>query len=160
MMTTKQLVTAFGDPTKDRAIFERNWMMVWDLPDDIDKAIPPLPARIYINKVAQGRLEDALRAVMAAGLTHEIRTWDGCFVVRKQRGSASISRHSFGVAIDMNAAWNPLVMGVTPASRLGMRLANVKWSEPFLDCFRRTGWVCGADWQTRLDGMHFELANI
>lgn len=160
MITTKQLLTAFGDPITDRARFERDWMMVWDIPDDIDQAIPPLPARIYINKIAQGRLEDAFRAVISAGLAGEIRTWDGCFVVRKQRGSSAISRHSFGVAIDMNAAWNPLVMGVTPAARSAMRMANVKWTERFLDCFRQTGWVCGADWQTRLDGMHFELAKI
>jgi hypothetical protein len=80
--------------------------------------------------------------------------------VRKQRGSNSISKHSFGIALDFNAAWNPLVRGVTPATRGKLRAAKVTWSEDFLDVWRNNGWECGADWQTVLDGMHFELKTL
>lgn len=160
MVTTRGLIAKFGNPEEDRATFERNYMIIAITPDSIKSQIPAIPAKIYINKIAAPKLLLALNAVIAAGCAHEIKTWDGCFNVRKQRGSKSISRHSFGIAIDLNAALNPLVLGVTPASRPGLRLANVKWSEKFLDCWRSTGWVCGADWETRLDGMHFEIDKI
>jgi hypothetical protein len=65
--------------------------------------------------------------------------------------------HSFGIAIDMNAAWNPLLRGVHPNKRSELRKEYVKWSEKFLDVWRRNGWDCGADWNTVLDGMHFEI---
>jgi len=90
-------------------------------------------------------------------LMAEIKTWDGLFNVRYQRDSRTkLSRHSWGLAIDMNAAWNPLVK-VTSANRAALRKANVKWSERFLQVWRDNGFECGADWMDRLDGMHFEL---
>jgi hypothetical protein len=159
MLSTTQLKNKYGDPTADQLAFEHRNMIIWDIPDEINKAIPALPNRVYINKVIQGPLEVVFRALIAEGVQGEVKTWNGCFVVRKQRGAATISRHSFGIAIDMNAAWNPLVRGVTPATREKLRKEKVTWSEKFLDCWRKSGWVCGADWNTVLDGMHFEWTN-
>lgn len=155
-MTQSQLISKYGNPVTDQLAFERANMISWDIPADINAAIPPLPNRIYINKVILAPMEAALRACIAEGVHTEIRTWNGCFVVRKQRKSNSISLHSFGAAVDMNAAWNPLVTGITPQTRDALRKKNVSWSEKFLDCWRHVGWSCGADWNTRLDGMHFE----
>jgi hypothetical protein len=131
-------------------------MKVWVVPVDIREAIPALPARIYLNQVIEAPLEATLRELIVKGLHREIRTYDGCFVVRKQRGSNAISTHSFGLAIDLNAAWNPLVRGVTPATRKRLRAEKVTFSEDFLDVWRKHGWNCGADWITLLDGMHFQ----
>jgi D-alanyl-D-alanine carboxypeptidase len=145
-LTSVQLKNKYGDPTVNQAGFERLNMMVWDIPQDINTAIPHLPNKVYINRAIQAPLEAALRAVIAEG-------------VRKQRGIAALSMHSFGIAIDMNAAWNPLVRGVTPETREALRKEKVTWSEKFLDCWRNVGWTCGADWNTVLDGMHFEWTN-
>lgn len=159
-MTTQQRIKRFGNPVTNQLAFERQHMVVWNVPADIRQAIPALPARIYCNKVIVAPLETALRRCIAEGVHDEIRTYDGCFVVRKQRGSNAISTHSFGLAVDFNAAWNPLVRGVTPATRPALRKAKVQWSEKFLDCWRQTGWNCGADWNTVLDGMHFQWDSI
>lgn len=159
MISTTTLKTVFGDPFTNRAKFEKEHMVTVILPEEVRLKIPVLPAKIYINKVAAPKLIAAYREVMRSGLQSEIRTYDGCFVVRTQRGSKAISKHSYGIAIDMNAAWNPLIK-VTPENRDVMRKRYVQWSEKFLDCWRKTGWECGADWQTRLDGMHFELKEL
>ena len=158
-MNAVQLKNKYGDPTVNQAGFERLNMVVWDIPQDINNAIPHLPNKVYINRAIQAPLEAALRAIIAEGVQGEIKTWDGCFNVRKQRGIAALSMHSFGIAIDMNAAWNPLVRGVTPETRERLRKEKVSWSEKFLDCWRNVGWTCGADWNTVLDGMHFEYTN-
>lgn len=159
-MTTQQLISKLGNPVTDQLKFEQQNMILWDIPADINAAIKPLPNRVYVNKRIIAPLETAFRRMIAEGVHTEIKTWDGCFVVRKQRGSTAISRHSFGLAVDMNAAWNPLVRNVTPATRPALRKAKVQWSEKFLDCWRGEGWDCGADWNTVLDGMHFQWNNV
>ncbi|MET7256034.1 M15 family metallopeptidase [Dyadobacter fermentans] len=69
---------------------------------------------------------------------------DGCFNIRKERGSSGILAHAFGIAVDINAATNPFRGAVT-------------WSAPFLKVWRDLGWICGADWSpTSEDGMHFQ----
>jgi hypothetical protein len=131
-------------------------MELWDVPDDINAVIKVLPNRMYVNKVIKAPLEKVFRELISTGLYRELRTYDGCFVVRKQRGSNAISTHSWGLAVDFNAAWNPLVRGVTPATRKKLRAEKVTFSEEFLDVWRKHGWNCGADWISVLDGQHFQ----
>jgi hypothetical protein len=157
MSKQRRCIAKFGDPTKDRATFEKRHMVLYDIPDDINKIIPVLPNRIYCNKVIVEPLTNVLNDLVISGLYKEIKTYDGCFNIRKSRGTNVISMHSFGIAIDMNAAWNPLLRGVHPNKRSELRKEYVKWSEKFLDVWRRNGWDCGADWNTVLDGMHFEI---
>lgn len=160
MITTKQLKQVFGDPFVDRLTFEKNFMVLLLIPEEIRMKIPVLPQKIYINKVAAPKLLAAFREVIRNGVNNEIKTYDGCFVIRRQRQSNAISRHSYGIAIDLNAAWNPLIRGVKPQDHASLRKKYVQWTEKFLDCWRKTGWVCGADWRTSIDGMHFEIKEI
>ena len=132
-------------------------MVLYDIPDHLNKAIPVLPNRIYINKICVEPFTKVLTELVAKGLHTEIKTYDGCFNIRKSRGTNVISMHSFGIALDFNAAWNPLVRGVTAATRPQLRKRVVKWSENFLQVWRDNGFECGADWVSVLDGMHFEF---
>jgi hypothetical protein len=150
------LVKYFGDPTKDQLGFERRHMTFWDTPEHIEKAIPSIPKRMYVNKEIVNPLAAVLEELVSTGLAREIRTYDGCFNVRKMRTGKAMSRHSFGIALDFNAAWNPLVATVPPQSWAKIRAVRVTWSEAFLDVWRKHGWTCGADWKQPLDGMHFE----
>jgi hypothetical protein len=139
-----QLIAKFGDPYKARLAFENKWMKVWIVPADIREAIPAIPAKIYLNKLIEAPLEKALRRLISLGLHEEIKTWDGCFNIRKKRGSSGISAHAWGIAVDINAATNPFKGKVT-------------WSEKFLQVWRDIGWICGADWSVASkDGMHFQ----
>lgn len=141
MKTSAQLLDRYGNPD---VTFEGKWMTLVNIPADILKAIPVLPKKVYMNKDITAPFLKVMKALIAAGLAGDIKTWDGCFQIRKQRGASNaVSRHSWGIAFDINAAWNPL-NGV------------VAFSQDFLNVFRQNGWICGADFTTRTDGMHFE----
>lgn len=146
----------FGDPVFDRETFERKHMILFDIPDDVNAAIKVIPNKIYLNKAISGPLTSVFRELITKGLHKEIVTYDGCFNIRKQRGSNAISMHSYGIALDLNATWNPLIRNVQPSKWDELRKKHVRWSEPFLQVWRNNGFLCGADWKTVLDGMHFE----
>ena len=60
---------------------------------------------------------------------------------------ASLSLHSWGIAIDVNAFENGL--GKEP-----------KLSKKFVKCFTDNGWDWGGLWVSRPDGMHFQLSKL
>lgn len=135
---------------KDMLAFESKIMVSWDIPNDINADLPCLPNRLYINKDMVAPLERALRKLIAAykagklKKSDSLKTWDGCYVIRNVRGSStSLSRHSWAMAFDINAAWNGL--GVKPV-----------FSKEFVDIFKSEGFYWGGDF-TRKDGMHFEM---
>jgi hypothetical protein len=140
----------------NRTSFERRHMVLVET-HEFGFDNPAIPKRIYANKSLVPKLIRVLQELNEKGLIGEIKTWDGLYNVRNMRGSKSVlSRHSWGLAVDLNATWNPLVK-VTPQNRAAMRKKHVKWSEKFLQVWRDNGFDCGADWKDRLDGMHFEL---
>ncbi len=143
MVTSNDCIKKYGTPDIN---MERKHMQLWDIPDDINKAIPELPNRLYCNKDLIKPLEAAFRNIIKAGLECHIMTWDGCFNIRTKRGGITFSLHSWGIAIDINAAWN--AFGAEPQ----MLLELVK-------CFTDAGFDWGGTW-TKKDGMHFQLSKI
>lgn len=119
-------------------------MILWDVPTHLEIGV--IPKRIYCNKDLVKPLEASFKALIDTGCVKELKTWDGCFNIRKKRGLSSMSLHSWGIAIDVNAFENGL--GKQP-----------KLSPEFVKCFTDNGFIWGGTW-TRKDGMHFQLANI
>jgi hypothetical protein len=140
MVTPSACLRKYGDPQK------RNNIVIWEMPVEIVKQIPCLPAKIYCNKDLIIPLANALKSIINKGLTKELKTWDGCFNIRTMRGSQSMSLHSWGIAVDVNAATNQL--GKMPTL-----------SAAFVKCFTDAGFDWGGTW-IRKDGMHFQLKNI
>ena len=138
MVTSAQALKKYGDPTK-----ESN-MIVWDVPTELEVGV--IPKRLYCNKDMVAPLTKAFHNLISTGNVKELKTFDGCFNIRKKRGLTSMSLHSWGIAIDVNAAWNGL--NVTP-----------KLSPEFVKCFTDAGFDWGGTW-TRKDGMHFQLKTI
>ena len=138
MVTSAQCLKKYGDPTK-----ESN-MVVWDVPTELEIGI--IPKKIYCNKDLVAPLTKAFKNLIATGYVKELKTWDGCFNIRQKRGLSSMSLHSWGIAIDVNAAWNGL--NKTPMLSAG-----------FVKCFTDAGFDWGGTWE-RKDGMHFQLAKI
>lgn len=99
------------------------------------------------------QLLHAWAEVAAAGLIPRILSWDGSFVPRRMRGSQSLSRHSWAIAFDINAAQNGL--GVTPPA--AGKAGSVRDLVPI---FERHGFCWGGRWENRPDGMHFELSEM
>jgi hypothetical protein len=143
MVTSKDCIDKYGKPDIN---MERAHLTLWDIPEDINKAIPEIPNKVYCNKALVKPLEQAFRNIIERDLACHIHTWDGCFNIRKSRGLSSWSLHSWAIAIDINAAWNGL--GKEP-----------QMPKELVKCFTDAGFDWGGTW-TRKDGMHFQLAKI
>jgi hypothetical protein len=141
MVTSKQCFSKFGDPS----INEGKFMVLWNVPKSLK--ILALPNRIYCNKLMVNPLTKAFENIVKRGLVDQVKTWDGCFNIRKKRGATSQSLHSWGLAIDINAAWNGYGMWPTMSKQLVL-------------CFTDTGFFeWGGDWQ-KPDGMHFQIKEL
>jgi hypothetical protein len=139
MVTSAQALKKYGDPTKESS------MTLWDVPKELEIGV--LPKRLYCNKDMILPLTKAFKNLISTGCVKELKTWDGCFNIRKKRGLASMSLHSWGIAIDVNAAWN----GLNKEPQL---------SKEFVNCFTLAGFDWGGTWTGRVDGMHFQLKTI
>lgn len=129
-------------------------MILWDVPNALEIGV--IPKRIYCNKDLVTPLQNAFKNLINTGAVNELKTWDGCFNIRKKRGLVSMSLHSWGLAVDMNAFCNPLGLTREQIVSRGM----IPFSEKFLKCFRDAGFDCGADWKSRPDFMHMQLSKI
>lgn len=139
MVTSSQALKKYGPPSESNS-----HMILWDVPGFLEIGV--IPKRIYCNRDLVMPLSKAFQELIRTGHVNELKTWDGCFNIRKKRGLSSMSLHSWGIAIDVNAFENGL--NQTP-----------KLSPGFVKCFTDNGFNWGGNW-TRKDGMHFELKSI
>jgi len=138
MVTSAQALAKYGDP------YKQNAMIMWDVPVALEIGI--IPKRIYCNRDIVAPLTAAFINLIQRGFVKELKTWDGCFNIRKKRGLSSMSLHSWGIAIDVNAFENGLNQ-------------KPKLSKGFVKCFTDAGFDWGGNWH-RVDGMHFQLSVI
>ena len=139
MLTSATCLKVIGAPELERD------MKLWFI--EPEYRINAIPAKIYCNIRMIAPLRAALKNIKTRGLQDEIKTFDGCFNIRKKKAGSSPSLHSWGLAIDINAAWNGYNKPVTMSKEL-------------LDCFRDTGlFDLGADWTIK-DGMHIQLKGL
>ena len=139
MVTSTQALKKYGEPSPSN-----KFLTLWDVPTELEIGV--IPKRIYCNKDLVEPLKKAFKALIDTGHVKELKTWDGCFNIRKKRGLSSMSLHSWGIAIDVNAFENQL--NQTP-----------KLSPGFVKCFTDAGFDWGGVWK-RKDGMHFQLSAI
>ncbi|MCU1586751.1 MAG: family peptidase, partial [Frankiales bacterium] len=108
----------------------------------------PLLGLVTCHRLMVPQLRGALKDVVAAGLSSSISTYDGCYVPRfiESNPSHAISLHTWGIAIDINAATN----GRGGRGTMDMRVVNI---------FKRWGFRWGGDW-SYTDPMHFEIGAL
>lgn len=140
MITSKDCLKKYGDPWEK----ESSFMTLWDVPTELEQGC--IPKRMYCNKDMVQPLTNAFTNIINRGLTDQLKTYDGCFNRRKKRGGTTLSLHSWGIAIDINAAWNGF--GKTPTM-----------SPELVKCFTDAGFDWGGVWR-KPDGMHFQLSKI
>ena len=119
----------------------------------------PLPSgkgkteKIRCHRLVAGQIIAALQELEARGLRRLLRSYDGCYLPRHicWDQARPLSRHAWGIALDLNAAQFPF----GSARRQDAQLVEV---------FARHGWRCGQKgsglWQVTRDPMHFEVVNI
>lgn len=142
MVTSRQCFAKWGDP--NTRADEGKYMVLWDVPSHLEIGV--IPKRLYCNRAMIAPLTQAFENIIERNLISQLKTWDGCFNIRKKRGASSQSLHAWGIAIDINAAWNPF--GKKPTM-----------SPELVKCFTDAGFDWGGTW-SRPDGMHFQLAKI
>jgi hypothetical protein len=139
MVTSAQCLAKYGSPSD-----KNSNMVVWDVPVNLE--IGMIPKKIYCNKDMVVPLSHAFNNLIQRGMVAELKTWDGCFNIRKKRGGSTMSLHSWGIAVDVNAYAN--CFGCKP-----------KLTAKFVKCFTDAGFDWGGTW-SKPDGMHFQLAKI
>ena len=138
MLNSDKCFSILGDPSLEKD------MILWDVPAELEIGV--IPKRLYCNKRMVAPLTQAFKNLINSGHVNELKTWDGCFNIRAKRGATSFSLHSWGLAIDVNAAWNQFGKEAT-------------LSEGFIKCFTKAGFDWGGIWH-KPDGMHFQLSDI
>jgi len=154
MVTSALALKKYGDP--NLLATQSKHFELWIVESDILQAFKHtrfsalgtvgFPKKIFLNKDMLNPLRNALRTLICRGLSSELKTWDGVFVIRSKRALASLSLHSWAIAVDVNQAENQLNM-------------IPKLSPEFVKCFTDCGFEWGGTWK-RKDGMHFQLAKI
>ena len=127
-------------PWEDRLKFELKWMRLYRFPKSFKPA-----RRVYCNKVIIPDLNLIFKRIEEEGLMDFFKTFDGCFNVRKIRGSDKWSLHSFGLALDFNAFEN----------KVGTK-GNMH--PKIVEIFESHGWAWGGRFR-RKDPMHFQRAH-
>jgi hypothetical protein len=105
----------------------------------------PLLGTVTCHRKILPLLTAAMNEVRALGLSRLIKSFSGCYSPRMQvSDDGELSRHAFGIAVDINAGANPY--GATPTQDL--RLVRI---------MERWGFSWGGRWSVP-DGMHFEFS--
>lgn len=153
MLTTQQATKKYGTPTITGAEYlvtlELPYPMrlAWDLDTKVNK--------IRVHKL----VKDNFKAVFDDLLAHYgyeklvelgIDLFGGCFAYRKMRGGSSWSKHSWGIAIDLDPVRNQL----KETSRTA-RFARPEY-KPMIDIFYKHGFI-GLGPEKNYDWMHFEI---
>ena len=115
---------------------------------NIVRAKVPIIGTVTCHRLMVPQLRAALAEVESAGLGHLLKTYDGCYVPRfiERDPSHAISLHTWGIAIDFDAATNGRGIRGTMDPRI---VSN----------FKRWGFRWGGDW-SYTDPMHFELGAL
>lgn len=149
MISLEDATTRYGAITNGAWTDESKWCELLQLPPSISAALinsatGKPTAHIYCNKDISKPLIKALCLVRDRGLLSELKTFDGCFMIRSKRGSDVLSTHAYALAIDLNAATN--ILG-------GPSTLSVA----FIACFTECGFLWGGTFK-RSDPMHFQIA--
>lgn len=104
----------------------------------------PVLGEVTCHRKLIPQLRGAMEELQADGLETAVHGFSGCFAARNVLGSpsASISHHSWGIAIDVNADTNPF--GRAPSQ-----------DPALVELMERWGFTWGGNWIVP-DGMHFE----
>ncbi len=86
------------------------------------------------------------------------------FNYRPVIGSKTLSKHSYGIAIDINPIENPYIKGKVLSPLAGKAYADRSKSlpgmitpgDPCYQAFATRGWIWGGNWKTLKDYQHFE----
>ena len=100
------------------------------------------------HRLVVPKFQEAFKNVINRNLAKQIKTFNGCHVVRQMAGGKAWSTHSWGISIDLNTEWNRF------------KQKKFEMSEDLANCFEALGFVWGGRWTGFPDAMHFQYATV
>jgi hypothetical protein len=153
MLTTKQIIQKYGKPDDDGSDYlvtinlPYPMRLAWDNKTSINK----MRCHRLIATNFQNVFKDLLTHYGLAELQRlGIDLFGGCFAFRKMRGGNDYSRHSWGIAIDLDPVRNGLK---TSWARAQFSKDEYK---PMIDIFYKHGFI-NLGKEKNYDAMHFEI---
>ena len=155
MITTPELIAKYGKPTQDGKQYLVSialpfpMRLAWDKSTSVSK--------IRCHKLVAQNLSNALTEILHVYGLPKIKElgidlFGGCFNFRQMRGGSDYSRHSWGVAIDLDPERNQLKETSATA-----RFARPEY-KAMIDIFYKHGFV-SLGREKNYDWMHFEIKN-
>lgn len=158
MVTDKDCLKKWGTPIPTVKWENATGLVVWKssslgiLEEEYKKSC--LPSKVYMNKLMIEPFTNGIKDLISKKLLTTIRTWDGCYNIRRMKVvkngkiafSSKYSLHSWGIAFDIDAAWN----------RLGKK---GDLNPAIVEIFKKNGFDWGGDFKVE-DSMHFQLKEI
>ena len=142
----------FGDPRPyydAKSGWEDRQLVYCPLPRPLRYAYDPaaLITRVRAHRLIASHLVETLMACLDAGVPVERLQYGGAYCWRAKRGGMTLSVHTWGAAVDVEPAANPLGQ---PWQDDGMML-----DPRVVSVFESRGWWWGGHWQ-RPDAQHFQ----
>ena len=151
MLNTKQIIQIYGQPNQQGSYLTTIQLpfpmrLAWDKKTSVTKMrVHKKAAQDFINVFNELLAFYGLAKIQALG----IDLFGGCFAFRAMRGGSDYSRHSWGIAIDLDPERNQL----KETSRTA-RFARPEY-KPMIDIFYKHGFV-NLGVEKNYDWMHFE----
>lgn len=129
----------------------------WIQNNIVNIAVPALKPlgfpTLQVHRLAARHFEAVFKEIDRQGLNDDLLSCGGTFVPRhiSQDPLKPLSSHCWGIAIDLNVAWNGY--GRVPA-----RIDEQGTVLRLVPIFAANGFAWGGHFSTGADGMHFELA--
>lgn len=151
MLSTKQIISIFGKAGDDRNLITVTMpysrRIAWDLKAltnkmQCHKLVAPVFQKIHTEILEHYGIEEIKRL--------EIDIFGGCYNFRKMRGGSDWSRHSWGIAEDLNPIKNGLKMNADKA-----QFAKKEY-RTMMDIYYANGFI-NQGLEKGFDFMHFEF---
>ena len=136
-----EIIHTFG--SIDQPGFEALCIVSFDLPYPLAYDGKPV-YRARCHRLVVENFQFAFERIKSLGLEHEATNYGGIYNQRAIRGQARHpSTHSWGIAIDMEAALSPLG-------------SSKRFPDAIVQAFKDAGFFYGGDFKSRKDPMHFQ----
>jgi hypothetical protein len=155
MLTTQQTIKKYGTPniTGEGYLVTLNLPYPMRLAWDTDTTV----TKLRCHKLVAGSFEAVFKDILATYGLPKIKElgidlFGGCFNFRKMRGGSAWSKHSWGIAIDLDPARNTLKETSKTA-----RFAKPEY-KAMIDIFYKHGFI-SLGREKNFDWMHFEIGS-